>query len=711
MTADVFFSESITRTNTMLNKGTRFAVDIGGTFTDIVLSQRDGTVTSAKYLTTHQAPERAVLDGIVDLLQQSGVRPADVSLVIHGTTLATNALIERKGARIALLTTAGFRDTLEMAHEHRFDVSDLYMQRPAPLVPRHLRLEARERLAADGSELLALDERSVLDLVPLLREQEIESIAIGFLHSYVDGRHERRAGELLAQALPDLHTTLSHQVCPEIREYERISTACANAYVQPVIARYLRRLSQALQTLGIGSPLMLMMSGGGLTALEQACAFPVMLVESGPAGGAVLAAHVARQLGVAQAMAFDMGGTTAKLVLIDDGQPQYGRQLEVARAYRFLKGSGMPLRIPVIDMVEIGAGGGSLGYRDALEQVAVGPESCGSEPGPASYGGGGTRPAVTDADLVLGKIDPALFAGGKITLDKARAVAALQQHVSDATDGNGETAATAMVEVVDENMANAARVHATDNGAQLEGRTLIAFGGAAPLHAARIAQKLGIDQVVIPQGAGVGSAHGFLLAPVSSEVVRTHLLPLAAFDARVINRIFAELRQEAESTVRLALAAHPADETRTVYMRYRGQGHEIAVALPARALHSGDEALLRQRFEEEYARHFSRVIPGMAIECLTWALRLAETVADAPLLEDVRADEAAPFAGHQPLYDPAQMRQVSATVYHRQRLRPGMTLSGPAIIAEAETNTLVPAGFRARVHPLGHIVLIREARS
>ncbi|WP_409308368.1 hydantoinase/oxoprolinase family protein [Pectobacterium sp. B1J-3] len=694
----------------MLNKGTRFAVDIGGTFTDIVLEQSDGTVTSAKYLTTHQAPERAVLDGMADLLKQTGVAAQAVRLVIHGTTLATNALIERKGARVALITTAGFRDTLEIAHEHRFEVSDLYMQRPAALVPRHLRLEVRERLAADGSELLPLDEQSVRDLIPQLIEQRIDAVAIGFLHSYANGRHEQRAGELLQQALPHLKITLSHQVCPEIREYERISTACANAYVQPIMDSYLHRLAQGVARLGIGGEIMLMMSSGGLTTLEQACAFPVMLVESGPAGGAVLAAHVARQLNIAQAIAFDMGGTTAKLVLIDDGQPQYGRELEVARAYRFLKGSGMPLRIPVIDMVEIGAGGGSIGYRDALHRVAVGPESCGSEPGPASYDRGGTRPAVTDADLVLGKIDPALFADGKIALNKDRAIAALRQHVSDEQDENGEIAAMAMVEVVDENMANAASVHATDCGAQLEGRTMIAFGGAAPLHAARIAQKLGIRRVVIPKGAGVGSAHGFLLAPVASEVVRTHLMALNGFDAAGVNQIFTDLRHEAEATVYLALAPErPVQETRTVYMRYRGQGHEIAVVLPEKSFQAEDTGLLRQRFEEEYIRHFGRIIPGMEIECLTWTLRLSEVIDAALPPSDLPTPTATPTAvGHQPLIDLALMRQSVAAIYHRNTLQPGMSIAGPAIIAEAETNTLVPVGFNATVNTLQQIILTWE---
>lgn len=692
----------------MLQRGTRIAVDIGGTFTDIVLQRADGTLVSAKRLTTHGAPEEAVLQGIDNLLNETATAATEVSAVVHGTTLATNALIERKGAKTALITTRGFRDTLEIAHEHRFDVSDLYMKRPEPLVPRALRFEVVERLAADGSVLTPLDPRSLEELLPQLDAQGITSVAIGFLHSYVNGEHERQAAELLRRARPGLSITLSHEVCPEIREYERLSTACANAYVQPTIARYLQRLDRGLRQRGIAGQTLLMMSNGGLTSLEQACRFPVLLVESGPAGGAVFAAHIAREAGIAEAIAFDMGGTTAKVVFIDDGVPQYGRELEVARAYRFLKGSGMPLRIPVVDMVEIGAGGGSLAKRNALGLIDVGPESSGSEPGPACYARGGELPAITDADLLLGKIDVARFAGGKIALSRDNAVRALQTHLSDDSDRDGLQAAMAMVEVVDENMTNAARVHATDRGLTIEGRTLIAFGGAAPMHAARVAQKLGIDRVIIPKGAGVGSAHGFLLAPLACEVVKTQLLALEAFSADRVNAIFGQLYQQAKAT----LAAGSQDESalhqeHTVYMRYRGQGHEIPVRLSGKKRYEDrDAAWLTARFEEEYSRHFHRTIPGMQVECLTWGLRLS-LATDAPQAPAIPNHE--PYTpspqGEQTLVDLATLSAQRAGIYLREELRIGARLLGPAVIAESETNTVVPQGFSVTLSRQQHLVL------
>lgn len=688
----------------------RLAVDIGGTFTDIVLERGPGDFISGKYLTTHGEPERAVLEGTRDLLAQGGVAPGDIGLVVHGTTLATNALIERKGAKIALITTRGFRDSLEMAYEHRFEVSDLYMQRPAPLVPRWLRLEVDERMAADGSVLRPFDPESLRALIPVLRAEGVEAVAICFLHSYMNGAHESAAGALLAAEMPDLRITLSHEICPEIREYERGSTACANAYVQPVMESYLRRLKTGIAGLGIPGEIMLMMSSGGLCSLDVACAQPIKLVESGPAGGAVLAAHLAAEMSIDEAIAFDMGGTTAKLVLIDHATPQQSRNLEVARAYRFLRGSGMPLRVPVIDLVEIGAGGGSLGQIDGLGCVAVGPESAGSEPGPAAYGLGGTRPAVTDADLILGKIDPEGFAGGKIALDALLAAQALDTHVGTPAGMDVRTAAIAMVEVVDENMANAARVHATDNGAQLEGRTMIAFGGAAPMHAARIAQKLSIDRIVIPKGAGVGSAHGFLLAPVSYEAVRTRLIPLAALTTEDMGEILSDMRAEAERIVRLGVPAPaPLSESIAVYMRYRGQGHEIMVTLDALPAAEALGPMLTALFDAEYRRHFGRTIPGMEIECLTWKLALSgprPTPAGAAL-----APEATPAPEprkRQALVDLASMSDGDAGVYARTGLRPGMRIPGPAIITESETNTMVPAGFSASIDARGHIVIDRE---
>lgn len=685
----------------------RLAVDIGGTFTDIVLELSPGTYISGKYLTTHAAPERAVLEGTADLVARSGISPDQIRLVVHGTTLATNALIERKGAKTALISTSGFRDSLEMAYEHRFEVSDLYMVRPEPLVPRNLRLEVEERLAADGSVLKPLAEETVLALVPVLKAEGVDAVAICLLHSYANGAHEKRVGELLKRELPGLRITLSHEICPEIREFERGSTACANAYVQPIMESYLQRLAVGLKQAGIYGQVMLMMSSGGLTSLEVACQQPIKLVESGPAGGAVLAADIARKLDIDEAIAFDMGGTTAKLVLIDNGMPQQSRHLEVARAYRFLRGSGMPLRVPVIDLVEIGAGGGSIGHVDNLGRIEVGPHSAGSEPGPACYGRGGTKPTVTDADLIMGKIDPDTFAGGKVSLAPDSARTALIDHIGKRTGMDARTSAIAIAEVVDENMANAARVHATDNGAELEGRTMIAFGGAAPMHAARIAQKLGIDTVIVPKGAGVGSAHGFLLAPVSYEAVRTRLLPLSSFDDALARSVFAEMRKEAESFVRLGVPENaPLAERVSVYMRYRGQGHEVQVTLPDGVLEKDPEATIRALFEAEYRKHFGRIIPQMAIECLTWTLTLSAAAATAPVPARNAGTPARPVPKRsQTLVDLASMKDLQAEVYLRTDLAQGAVLTGPTIIAEAETNTMVPEGFSASVDHHGNLIL------
>lgn len=694
----------------MTSTGPRLAVDIGGTFTDIVLEINPGEHVSGKYLTTHDAPERAVLEGAADLMAKASISPTAISVVLHGTTLATNALIERKGAKVALISTAGFRDSIEIAHEFRFAVHDINMQRPEPLVPRHLRLEVTERMAADGSMLIPLDEQSVHDLVPVLKAENVDAVAICLMHSYLDGTTEKRVSEILTAALPGVRITLSHEICPEIREYERASTACANAYVQPMMESYLGRLQDKLRALGVPGPLMLMTSNGGLCTVDMACAQPVRLVESGPAGGALLASRVAAQNKLKEAIAFDMGGTTAKLVLIDEAKPHFGRLLEVARVYRFLKGSGIPLRIPVIDLVEIGAGGGSIGHVDEMGRIAVGPESLGSEPGPACYGRGATQPGVTDADLVLGKIDPDGFAGGKMTLDRALSESALEAEIGSKLNIDTVAAANGMIEMVDENMANAARVHATDNGKELEGRTMIAFGGAAPLHAARIAQKLDISEIIIPRGAGVGSAYGFLLAPVSYEAVRTRLIRFRDFDTDLINGLFDAMAAEARAVVELAAPGKVFVERRMAYMRYTGQGHEIAIPLESRPYTLADADLFKQMFEVEYGRHYTRPLPNMQVEALTWTLELAEAQAAAETAPDFEMDSVvAPDKGERPLFDFRTAQFSNAKLYSRFGLKMGARVEGPSVIAEDETTTVVPAGFNATINGLGQIVLRKSA--
>jgi len=690
-----------------MTKNLRLAVDIGGTFTDLALESPDGA-RSHKLLTTPDAPERAVIQGAAEILAAAGAAPGDVELVIHGTTLATNAIIERKGAVTGLVTTDGFRDSVEIAYEHRFDQYDLYMERPSPLAPRWRRFEVVERMAADGSVLKPLNEEALRALAADIRAEGVETLAVAFLHSYANPAHELRAGEILTEALPGVAITLSHKVCPEIREYERTSTALANAYVQPLMAGYLARLADGLKTAGLDCPLLLMTSAGGVVTVETAMAEPVRLVESGPAGGAILAAGMAAANGEAAALAFDMGGTTAKLTLIDNFTPQFARSFEVARAYRFLKGSGLPLRIPVIDMVEIGAGGGSIARLDTLKRITVGPDSAGAAPGPVAYGLGGTLPTVTDADIVMGRIDPSRFAGGRIALDADGAAAAIQRDIAGPLDLDVVAAAAGVGEIVDENMANAARVHAVENGKDTNGRAMIAFGGAAPLHAARLAAKLGIDRVIVPKGAGVGSAFGFLAAPIAYEVARSKLIEFKRFDWRTLNGLFDDMRDEAEAVVRLGAPNAPLVERRIGYMRYRGQGHEIPVPLEAKAYGGDDGDSLKAAFEQEYAALFGRVIPNLEVEAITFTLSL-QTERPQPERVPEAPDVAAPVAnGSRSVFDPATGQAHDAKIYVRGELAIGARFPGPALIVEDETTTVVPPGFDAQINGGGHIVLTRK---
>ena len=532
----------------------RLAADIGGTFTDVVL-ETPLRRHSCKVLTTPRQPELAVLEGLDRLLQESGLDGSAIEVFIHGTTLATNALIERKGARTAFVTTEGFRDVLAMGYEKRFDAYDINLEGPPELVPRPWRLTVRERIAADGKVLMDLHEEDVRAAGAQMRDGHIEAVAIGFMHAWAHPSHEERARDILAPILgPQVSICLSSQVCPEIREYERFSTTVANAYVRPLMGSYLLRLQESIRQKGLLCPLLMMMSGGGLTTLDLAARFPIRLVESGPAGGAILAAHLARECGLDKVMAFDMGGTTAKICLINDGQPERSRRFEVDRVWKNLKGSGLPVRIPVIELVEIGAGGGSIGRVDAMQRITVGPDSCGSEPGPACYGRGGEQPAVTDANLVLGRIDPEHFAAGRMPLDAALSKQALTALIGKPLGMDAFWAAAGISEMVEENMANAARVHAIERGQDLGNFTMVAFGGAAPLHAGRLAQKLGITRVMVPAGAGVGSAIGFLRAPVAFEVVRSDLSVLSKMDPLVVEARLQAMHAEALAVVQTASA-------------------------------------------------------------------------------------------------------------------------------------------------------------
>ena len=690
-------------------KSARLAIDIGGTFTDVVLELGNGQRVTTKLLTTCAHPGDAVLEGIGQVMRQASASAGDVGLIIHGTTLATNALIERSGATTALLTTKGHRDALEMAHEDRFEQYDINIDRPAPLVPRYLRLPVAERLDRDGKVLIPLDEATVRDALPILDEHEVESVAIGYLHGFVNPAHELRTAELLRAERPDLSITLASEVCPEIREFERLSTACANAYVRPLMARYLERLAGELRQRGFDCPFLVMTSGGGLTTLETAAKFPIRLVESGPAGGAILSQYVAREAGFDRLLSFDMGGTTAKLCLLDDFEPLMSRSFEVDRVYRFKKGSGLPVRIPVIEMVEIGAGGGSIASIDKLGRIQVGPESAGSEPGPAAYGLGGERPTVTDADVQLGRIHAPKFAGGSLELDADAARMAIAQAISEVLDTDLDGGAFGISEVVDENMAAAARAHAAEFGLDLGQRDMIAFGGAGPLHAARLGEKLGVNRVLIPTGAGVGSAIGFLLATVAYEVVRSRQQKLAALDHELVNRLMGEMQAEALDVVRQGSQATELVETRQAYMRYVGQGHEIAVDLPVEEYGAAHAAIFRDAFEAAYTKLYGRTIRGVEIEALSWTLTIAAPGLQAPSPAVPPPGLAAPAAaGSQSFFDPALAERVEAPVFLREQLEPGTLIPGPALITEDQTTTVVTSSFDATIDARGYILLSRK---
>ena len=690
----------------MTRSNWRLGVDIGGTFTDVVL-EGNTEIFSIKVLTTYDAPENAILDGLAQVCGKADINAGDITQIIHGTTLATNALIERRGAKTALITTEGFRDVIEMRTESRFEQYDLNLTLPEPLLPRQRRYTVRERVGADGDVLLPLRRTDIENLAGELAVAGYDSVAVGFLHSYLNPAHERLVRDVLSQKLPNAMVSLSSDVSPQMREYERFNTTIANAYIKPLMKSYLDRLAERLEGAGTTCPIFLMHSGGGIISLASAAEFPVRLVESGPAGGAVFAATLAAQYGLNKVLSFDMGGTTAKICLIKNKTPKTARVFEVARSYRFKKGSGMPISIPVIDMVEIGAGGGSLAHVDPLGQIRVGPESAGSEPGPACYGRGGTRPAVTDADLILGKLDPDSFAGGAIRLSIADAKTALIGTLGQSLDMDAVTAAFGLAEVVDENMANAARVHAVENGEDLAEYTMIAFGGAAPLHAARLCEKLGITRCLIPKGAGVGSAIGFLRAPFSFEANRSVYMRLSDLSPETVQDLFTELEAEATGFVRSCDATAPIKAEHKIYMRYVGQGWEIPVSLTAaQAAHPDAETYLKL-FEADYTRLFGRVVDGLDIEITVWSVNAATPTATVTLVKPLTEVTSAKSADHRQMFDAALGNMTTAQVTARSGLVPGDRICGPAIITEDETTIIIPSSRRATVQNDGTVDIER----
>jgi len=691
----------------MTDLGIRMGVDIGGTFTDVVL-EKNGVAFSTKGLTTYAAPENAIIDGMHQVCQKADVTPGQIDQIIHGTTLATNALIERRGAKTALITTEGFRDVIEMRTESRFEQYDLNLNLPDPLLPRQMRFTVPGRVDANGKILVDLDRADVEAVVDRIAAAGFESVAVGLIHSYLNPTHEALVRDVLADRLPDVSVSISSEVSPQMREYERFNTVVANAYIKPLMASYLGRLEDRLKAEGAQCRIFLMHSGGGIISIQNAAEFPVRLVESGPAGGAVFAANVAAKYGLEKVLSFDMGGTTAKICLIEDGAPKTANTFEVARTYRFKKGSGMTVSTPVVEMVEIGAGGGSIASIDSLGRIQVGPRSAASEPGPACYGRGGTEPTVTDSNLLLGRLDPENFAGGAIPLSVDAATRAVTDTLAQALNLEAADAAFGVTEMVDENMANAARVHTVENGRDIEHFTMIGFGGGAPLHACRLCEKLGIQELIIPPGAGVGSAIGFLKAPFSYEATRGLFQRLDAFDAAPVNAALTDLEDEARAFVAAGAGGAETTTRLTAFMRYSGQGWEIPVPLDYAPFADGDAGAILDAFEAAYRTLFGRTIDGLGVEITNWSLVVATVLPPTIQVDCFETGTAqAPLRTRQ-FFDAALRKTVDAAEVHRSAMQPGHSIAGPAIIIEDETTTIVTSAYRAVGQGDGSLRLIRK---
>jgi len=677
----------------------RIGIDIGGTFTDFVLVDAEARrIHLAKRLTTHGDYLEAIFGGLEDLLQRTAVEPADVVGIVHGTTLVTNTVIERKGAKTALLTTAGARDVVEIGDELRYDIYDLGLERPPPLVPRRRRYEVDERLRADGSVLKPLDLSKLEALVAGL-DGDVASIAVCLLHSYANPDHEQRLGDELRSRLPGVEVTLSCQLVPEIREYERASTSIVNAYVQPLVSRYMREMETRLHERGVAGPLHLMLSSGGLAAVAEATAAPVQLIESGPAGGAMAACFFGQLAGTPDIISFDMGGTTAKMCLINGGQPTTSHEFETARLHRFKKGSGLPLRVSVIEMIEIGAGGGSIARIDNMGLIKVGPESAGSDPGPACYGLGGTRPTVTDADLVLGYLDPNFFLGGTMALDPAAAQAAIMHEVAGPLGLDPVAAAAGIQEIVNESMATATRLHVSERGRDLRRYTMLAFGGAGPVHAFRVAQILGLKRLICPYAAGNASALGFLVAPLAIERVRSYVAPLDGLNWGRLNALYAEMEEEATSSLaRLGVARGEIAFERAAEMRFAGQGYEVRAPMPGGVLDEACRSKVEEGFLAAYRQLFERAPAGLPIEGLTWRLRATGLRPELSFdFHGSRTDAGGARKGMQNVYFHRERAFVGCPVYARYGLEPGMRLDGPAVIEERESTVVAGPGSRIDV--------------
>ncbi|MGI9252276.1 MAG: hydantoinase/oxoprolinase family protein [Thermomicrobiales bacterium] len=679
----------------------RAGADIGGTFTDIfVIDEATGEFAIGKTLTTPDDPSRAIETGLLETLSGAGIPIEAVAQIIHGTTLVTNALIERKGQITALMATDGFRDSLEIGRENRYELYDLQLELPEPLVPRYLRFDVPQRTLADGSTRQELDTAYVERLAGELAAAGVEAIAVAFLNAFANPEAERQARAAILRAAPDMRVSISSDVAPAIREFERTSTTVCNIYVQGRVERYLRDLETRLAGAGFDGSLLLMLSSGGLATVETATRFPVRLLESGPAAGALAAAAFGRAMGHEDLLSFDLGGTTAKFAVIDRGQPLLAHSFEVDRRYRFKKGSGLPINLPVIEMIEIGAGGGSIARVNALGLLKVGPDSAGADPGPVCYGRGGTEPTVTDADLVLGYLDPAFFLGGGMALDLEGARQAIRNRIGDPLGLGIEEAAWGIHQIVNENMASAARIHALERGKDPRTLPVFAFGGAGPVHGFRVAAALGSPSVIAPFGAGVMSAVGFLSAPLAFDFVRSAPGRLADIDWSRINTLFSDMEREGEQVLgESGVAAGDITHERIAEMRYVGQGHEIRVALPNGPLGPESVPGLQAAYEAEYKRLYGRLGPPVPVEAITWRVVSSGPRPEMQMLAggggSANADDAR--KGTRRAWMPELGGMTDVNVYDRYLLAPGATFAGPAIIEERESTFIVGPGATCRV--------------
>jgi N-methylhydantoinase A len=687
----------------------RLGSDIGGTFTDLILASEDGaTFEIGKVLTTPDAPDDAVVTGAGQVIGAAKAAGVDVSHVIHGTTLFTNALIERKGARTALITTRGFRDALEIAREHRYDMYDLRMKRPPPLAPRYLRFEVDERILVDGAVLKSLDEASVEAVVPLLRAEKIEALGICLLHSYVNDAHERRVAEIIAKALPEIAITISSELVPEIREYDRTSTTLANVYVKRIAELYLGRLQERLiSQQGVKGSLFVMQSNGGVSRAEDATRFPIRLVESGPAAGALAAAYYGALTDHPDLLAFDMGGTTAKACVIDKGEPLIAPEFEVAREYQFKKGSGLPVKISAIEMIEIGTGGGSIARVDSLKRLQVGPQSAGAKPGPVCYGLGGTEPTVTDADLMLGYLDPGFFLGGRMRLDVEGAQSAITANVAGPLGLDATAAAWGIHQLANEAMASATRIHAIERGKDASKFPIFAFGGAGPVHAYGVARILRSPRIIYPLGAGVMSAIGLLTAPLAFDFVKTFPGGLDDMDWAGAMRVVSAMEDEGRAILSKSVAARDIRFQRFADMRYRKQGYDVRVPVPGGRLDATSEAEIRRRFEDVFKRLYGHVIPNTPIDILSWRVIALGPKPNLllPKGDDHRGMPADALKGHRSIYLPAARAYSDVPVYDRYRLGAGAQLEGPAIVEERESTVVIHGPGRIRVDEWSNLII------